>query len=149
MLVLPALALASSFLVHAYPTTADAAPGEDAKLGPMEVCAEMADAAKKSDFDRIVAHSTAYARQRFSEKDRVALKAAHAVLISVRCVRIDRQDDAQALVWVYAPDGHSQDLPFIKESGFWRFDEQRWEQMRKDRKKKSCRAAERRSSPRA
>ena len=137
MLALPAWALAASLIAGAFPATADPAPGEDAKLGPMEVCAEMADAAKESDFDRIVAHSTAYARQRFSEKDRVALKAAHAVLISVRCVRIDQQDEGHALVWVYAPDHHSQDLPFVKENGFWRFDEQRWEQLRKDRKKRS------------
>src|SRR5690242_898915 len=110
-----------------YPKSDAPAPVEDAKQGPLDVCAALIRSAKDDDIDAMLGHATAYARTRFAEGDRLALRAAHDLLISLRCVRVSSEDDAakpaQALVWVYAPRGKSRDVPFVKENGYWRFDQ--------------------------
>jgi hypothetical protein len=113
------------------PKNDDPAPGEDKKMGPMDVCNDIADAAKKDDVNRLLAHVTKFGRERFGEKERVAVKAAHHLFVGVKCVRIDQQDESSALIWVYAPDHQSQQMPFLRVNGYWRLDEERWEQMKK------------------
>jgi hypothetical protein len=119
LLLMPLIA---SLAITAFPTTDERASGEDAKQGPMEVCTDMLDAAKKEDLDRLIGHVTAYGRSRIGHKEKLAIKAAHPLLVALRCVRIDSQDEAHAMIWVYAPDNKSQSMPFSKEAGFWRLD---------------------------
>lgn len=130
-----ALPLVALLVLGSWPKDASKSPVEDAGMTPMQVCDAMTKAVKDGDLDTLVGHTTAYARQRFSEKTRVALKGLHGLLIGVRCVRVDQEDDAgepkTALIWVYAPEGKSRDLPFVLENGFWRYDQQRYEQMHK------------------
>lgn len=126
-----ALVVLALLSLGTWPKDASKAPVEDPSLSPMQVCDAMTRAVKAGDLDTVVGHTTAYARQRFSEKTKLALKGLHNLLIGVRCVRIDQQDDHAALIWVYAPEGKSRDLPFVVENGFWRYDQQRYEQMHK------------------
>ena len=117
-----------------WPRDASPAPVENASQGPMEVCNAMVKAVKAGDLDGLVGHCTAYGRQRFSGKTKVALHALHGLLIGVRCVRVDGEQGStdggaptSALIWVYAPEGKSRELPFVKENGFWRYDHQQYE----------------------
>jgi hypothetical protein len=129
--VLFALSLVASLSMGGWPKDASASPVENASWGPMEVCDAMTGAVKAGDMDTLVGHTTAYARARFSEKTKFALKGLHSLLIGVRCVRLDMDDEKsdppRAQVWVYAPEGKSRDLPFVKENGFWRYDQETYE----------------------
>ena len=133
--MLVTLALLSQLSIGDWPKDASAAPAENPALGPLEVCDAMTKAVKDGDMDTLVGHCTQYGRTRFNEKAKVALKGLHSLLIGVRCVRIDAEDDksdpARATIWIYAPEGKSRDLPFVKENGFWRYDHQTYEQLHK------------------
>ncbi|MBS2033116.1 MAG: hypothetical protein JST54_34910 [Deltaproteobacteria bacterium] len=130
-----ALALLSQLSIGDWPKDTSAAPKENPTLGPLEVCEAMTKAVKDGDMDALVGHCTAYGRSRFNEKAKVALKGLHSLLVGVRCVRLDHEDDKSdpphALIWIYAPEGKSRDMPFVKENGFWRYDQQTYEQMNK------------------
>ena len=129
------LSLIAALTLAGAPTDASKAPCEDAALTAFQVCESMTDAVKKADMDVLVGHSSAYSRKRFNDKTKMALKGLHALLIGVRCVRVDALDDKsdpqRALIWVYAPQGKSRDLPFVMENGFWRYDHERYEQLNK------------------
>lgn len=133
--MLVALPLLAALTLGDWPRNDTAAPGEDAALGPLEVCNAMTAAVKRGDLDAMMAHTTGYARTRFSERTKIALKGLHSLLIGVRCVRVDQLDDkatpARAMIWVYAPENKSRDMPFVKENGFWRYDQQRYEELHK------------------
>jgi hypothetical protein len=122
-----ALTLALAALLAAgssFPTTDIQAPGEDSTLGPLEVCQDLLEAAKSKDIPRIMGHVSAYGRSRIGPKEELLIKAAHHLIIALRCVRVDSKDEARAAIWVYAPDKMSQVMPFVKEAGFWRLDAQ-------------------------
>jgi hypothetical protein len=124
--MLLALALLASLSTADWPKDDSPSPVEDAKLGPLEVCNAMSDAAKKNDFDALIGHTTAYVRTRFGRKEKLAIEGMHSLLVGVRCVRVSKEDDdaspPRAMIWIYAPQNKSRDLPFVKEHGFWRFD---------------------------
>jgi hypothetical protein len=130
-----ALPLLAALSLAGWPKDASPSPVEKAELGPLEVCSAMAQAVKDANMDALVGHTTAYSRQRFGEKAKLALKGLHGLLIGVRCVRISSEDDAaspaRAMVWIYAPQGKSRDLPFVKEAGFWRYDHETYERLHK------------------
>jgi hypothetical protein len=129
------LSLIAALTLAGAPTDDSKAPCEDAALSPFQVCEAMTAAVKGADMDVLVGHSSVYSRRRFNEKTKLALKGLHALLIGVRCVRVDsldeKSDPRRALIWVYAPDGKSRDLPFVMENGFWRYDHERYEQLNK------------------
>lgn len=130
-----ALPLVAALTLNAWPKDDSKAPAEDAAQSAMDVCNAMTKAVKDADMDTLVGHTTAYARQRFGEKTKLALKGLHSILIGVRCVRYDdldeKSDPNRASIWIYAPEGKSRDLPFVKENGFWRYDHQRYEELSK------------------
>lgn len=131
------LSLVAALTLSAPPIDASKAPCEDPSLTPLQVCEAMTAAVKRADMDVLVGHASAYARKRFTEKTRLALKGLHGLLVGVRCVRVDsidtQSEPQRALVWVYAPEGKSRDLPFVQENGFWRYDHERYEQLNKKR----------------
>jgi hypothetical protein len=135
VIVLVALSLAASMALGSWPKDASAATAENPALGPMEVCEAMAKAVKDGDMDTLVGHCSVYGRNHFSDKAKLALKGLHSVLVGVRCVRVDNEQDQgdppRALVWIYAPEGKSRDIPFVKENGFWRYDQQQYEVLHK------------------
>ena len=116
------------------PPNADRWAREDAALGPLQVCELLVKAAKDDDFDGVAGRSTAYSRAKFGQKQKLEIRAAHNYLVGTRCVKISAQDDkaepATALVWVYIPQQKSRDVPFVREAGFWRLDQKRYEELR-------------------
>ena len=131
--MLHALLIVAAFAAAGAPKDDSPAPCESASLGPLDVCTALATAAKTSDFDTILGHSTAYCRSHFGRKEKLAIEGLHNLMIGIRCVKISKQDDAatppRATVWVYAPEGKSRDMPFVKEHDFWRFDFVEYEAM--------------------
>ncbi|MBS2029691.1 MAG: hypothetical protein JST54_17460 [Deltaproteobacteria bacterium] len=125
-----ALALAPAVARADYPHGPGLAPQESAKLGPVEVCNEMLAASRVGDIDALVARTTIYARQKISSFDRLLIRLGHSRLAESRCVKTTEEKGDQAMVWVYAPNGHSANMPFLREEGVWRFDQQRWEALR-------------------
>ncbi len=135
MLSALALALLTTLSFNSFPRDDSPSAVEDAKQGPLDVCNAMETAAKSGDEDGLLGHVSSYGRSHYDRKAEMALHGFHNLLIALRCVRVDNQDDTTAMVYVYVPGNKSQDVPFIKEGGFWRFDEQKFEQMRKEKKK--------------
>ena len=128
--VMAALVLAPAVAHADYPHGPGLASQENPQLGPVEVCNEMLAASRIGDIDALVARTTIYARQKISGFDKLLIRLAHSRLAESRCVRTTDEKGDQAMVWVYAPNGHSANMPFLKEEGVWRFDQQRWEALR-------------------
>jgi hypothetical protein len=131
--MLLALTLLAGLATTDCPKDDSPAKCEDPALGTMDVCNALTAAAKGPDFDALVGHTTAYARSRFGRKEKLAIEGLHGLLIGVRCVKITQENDTatppRALIWVYAPEGKSRDMPFVKEHNFWRFDYEQYEAM--------------------
>jgi hypothetical protein len=131
--MLLATALLASLATTDCPKDDSPAQCEKATLGPLDVCGEMTAAAKANDFDTLLGHTTAFTRSHFGRKEKMAIEGLHSLLVGLRCVKLTKQDDAasppMALVWVYAPEGKSRDMPFVKEHDFWRFDYHQYELM--------------------
>jgi hypothetical protein len=105
-------------------------PLESPQQGPLQVCEQMLKASRDGNVDDLIAHTSVYARERFNTWERFLVGAAHNRLAESRCVRVLSQDGDTAQVLLYAPNGNSAPMPFLKEEGVWRFDQQRWEQLR-------------------
>jgi len=104
---------------------------ESPKFDPVEVCNQMIRAEKDGRYDDLISRTSAYARARLSSWDRFLLKLARSRLAESRCVRVTEKPDADhAMVLIYAPNGHSAPMPFLREEGVWRFDQKRWEELR-------------------
>ena len=125
-----ALLLAPAVARADYPHGPGLAPMENPSIGPLEVCNEILAASRGGDIDAIVSRTTIYARQKISAFDKLLIRLAHSRLAESRCVKVTEEKGDQALVWVYAPNGHSANMPFLREENVWRFDQQRWEALR-------------------
>jgi hypothetical protein len=123
-LSLPTLALAD------YPHGPGLAPMERASTPPVDVCNEMLAASRAGDLDGLVARTTIYARQKIGAFDRLLLRLARGRLSQSRCVAVVEDQGDQVQVQIYAPSGNSSQMPFVREEGVWRFDQQRWEALR-------------------
>jgi len=123
------LVLVLQSLAVAVPANADKWEKEDAAAGPLEVCNAIVQAAKADDFDGVIGRATAYSRNKFGKLEKLQIRAAHSYLVGARCVKLTSSDERSALIWVYIPDHQSRDVPFVRENGFWRLDQQRYETM--------------------
>ncbi len=128
-----ALILLAAIAPTDYPKDGSPAACESAAQAAFDVCNAMTAAAKAEDFDTLLGHCTARTRSHFGEAEKLAVEGLHSLLVGVRCVRVSKQDDAatppMTLVWVYAPDGKSRNMPFVKEHDLWRFDVDVYEKM--------------------
>lgn len=113
-----------------YPHGLGLAPMESPAYGPVEVCNQLLASERKGDYDDVVARTSAYARERFSGFDKFLLRLARGRLSEARCVKVVEDHGDWVLLDIYAPNGHSANMPFKREEGVWRFDQQRWEQLR-------------------
>lgn len=129
-MVLP-LALIASLAWAECPKDDSPAAFESATQGPLEVCNAIADAAKSKNMEVVLSHSTAFVRSHFGRKEKFALEMMHGLLVGIRCVKVSHRDDvstpARAFIWVYAPQGKSREVPFVREHDFWRFDFQEYQ----------------------
>ena len=130
-LILAVLALGAPALAWAdYPHGPGLAPMERASIAPVDVCNEMLAASRAGDLDGLVARTTIYARQKIGAFDRLLLRLARGRLSQSRCVAAVEEHGDQVQVQIYAPNGNSSQMPFVREEGVWRFDQQRWEALR-------------------
>lgn len=131
LVVLAALWFAVPLAARAdYPHGPGLAPMERAGIGPVEVCNEMLAASRAGDLDGLVARTSIYARQKIGAFDRLLLRLARGRLAQSRCVRVKEDLGDKVQVEIYAPNGNSSQMPFLREEGVWRFDQQRWEALR-------------------
>jgi hypothetical protein len=130
-LALTACLLAPAPALADYPHGPGLAPVESPRFDPVEVCNQMIRAEKDGRYDDLIARTSCYARARLTSWDRFLLKLARSRLSESRCVRITEQSDPDhVMVLIYAPNGHSAPMPFVREEGVWRFDQKRWEALR-------------------
>jgi hypothetical protein len=120
------LAAAAALALATYPRDASKAPAEDASMDPIAVCKALVAASKAQDIDTFIGFTSSYARKNFDAASRLAVRESRIILKEVICVRLTSEDDKanppSALVWIYAPNHKSRNMPFIRESGFWRLD---------------------------
>lgn len=113
-----------------YPHGPGLAPMESPAYGPVEVCNQLLAAERKGDYDDVVARTSIYARQKISAFDRFLLRLARGRLSEARCVKVTEDHGDWVMVQIYAPNGHGAPMPFLKQEGVWRFDQQKWEELR-------------------
>jgi hypothetical protein len=107
------------------------APRENPSWGPLQVCGEMVKAAREQRYDDLLAHTSNYARAHIGMFQRILLKLACGRIAKATCVEAHAIDADHALVKVASPNGSVMSMPFVHEEQVWRFDQQRWEELKK------------------
>ncbi len=113
------------------PRDGRAAPGEDPAKTPLQVCGDIVRSARSGEVDGILRRISEYGRARFGWLERVALSFAKGRIAGCTCSDVELDGDDKAMVLVENPSEGKTRMPFIRESGFWRFDVKRWQELRK------------------
>jgi hypothetical protein len=63
--------------------------------------------------------------------EKIALRVARGRIAGSTCLVANQVDHDHALVQVRSTRGEVSPMPFLREEGMWRFDQRRWEELRK------------------